>query len=81
MAADTQAMLSALDAYDVPDMVVHVVCGNDLIRVVPFLEAYTTHRDSATAYVCRDYQCERPTTDVAEMLSFLEPMIETTGYA
>ena len=80
-AADTQAMLSALKASDLQDTVVHVADGNDLIELVPLLEAYTMQRGCATAYVCRDYRCKRPTTDLAEMLSFLEPMIDTPHHA
>jgi uncharacterized protein YyaL (SSP411 family) len=39
-----------------------------LVEVLPFTEAMTMRTGKATAYVCRDFACSRPTTDAAEML-------------
>ena len=75
-AADTRAMLHALHTPYVPNKV--VLLRPDLngetpaiAEIAPFTEAQHSRDGAATAYVCRHFQCEQPTTDVAQMLALL----------
>ena len=75
-AADTQAMLTALRAPYVPNKVVLLRPDQDeqtpaIAEVAPFTEAQHSRDGAATAYVCRHFQCEQPTTDIAQMLVLL----------
>jgi len=75
-AADTQAMLTALRAPYLPNKVVLLRPDHDeqtpaIAEVAPFTEAQHSRDGAATAYVCRHFQCEQPTTDIAQMLALL----------
>ena len=76
-ADDTRALLSALaDRYGPRTAVLFKPVGDAaaaarLEEVAPFTRAHGTPDGCATAYVCSDFTCHRPTTDVAEMLSQL----------
>jgi hypothetical protein len=41
-------------------------------EVTSFAEDYSSIGGKATAYVCRNFKCELPTTDVAKMLGNLK---------
>lgn len=45
--------------------------GKDVVRMAPFTDQYQSLDGRATAYICQDYACQRPTTDPAEMLGYL----------
>jgi uncharacterized protein YyaL (SSP411 family) len=45
-----------------------------LSRVAPWTDALESVDGRATAYVCRDYHCELPTTDPAALLDRLRPV-------
>jgi uncharacterized protein YyaL (SSP411 family) len=73
-AADTQAMLSALQRTYVPNKVVLLRPPGeapDLVAVAEFTKYQFSIDGQATAYVCLNYYCELPTTDVAKMLELL----------
>jgi uncharacterized protein len=74
-AEDTQAMLQALRRAYVPNKVVLLrpsqEGGGPISRLAPFVESQASLNGKATAYVCRDFQCQHPTADIAEMLSNL----------
>ena len=74
-ASDTKIMLSALRrTYHPNKVVIFHPTGNDeteITRLAPFIKAQTSLDGKATAYVCRNYACEAPTTDVDVMLAAL----------
>jgi hypothetical protein len=79
-AADTQALMSAVDAAFLPNAVVVFVPTGDegaatraaLRRFAPWAADLPAVNGAATAYVCRDFACELPTNDVAVMLRSLD---------
>ncbi len=76
-ADDTLAMLKALNTPYIPNKVVLLRPdgGEDeapaIVELAPFTEAQHSRDGAATAYVCRHFQCEQPTTDVEAMLGLL----------
>jgi uncharacterized protein YyaL (SSP411 family) len=74
-AADTRAMLRALRRRLIPNMVVILrptdAKDPEIVRLAPFTEFQVALDGKATAYVCRDFACSLPTTDIAKMLSLL----------
>jgi uncharacterized protein YyaL (SSP411 family) len=74
-AADTRAMLRALRRRLIPNMVVIFrpmdAKDPEIVRLAPFTESQVALEGEATAYVCRDFACNLPTTDIAKMLSLL----------
>ncbi len=72
-ADDTQRLLQALRREFLPNNVVVVRSVNEvsagLLNLVPYVEPYVSiDGKSATVYVCRNYICNLPTTDVKVML-------------
>jgi uncharacterized protein YyaL (SSP411 family) len=80
-AGDMMEMLRAVWSSYVPNKVVAAALADDTeaARIIPLLADRPQVGDRATAYVCRNYICERPTTDPAEVVSLLagnSPKIE-----
>jgi len=75
-AADTQAMLRVLRQMYLPNTVVLLRPpggeGADIAQLAEYTSTQTAINGRATAYVCRNYQCELPTTDVEQMRKLLE---------
>jgi hypothetical protein len=73
---DTVRMLRALRTPFSPNKVIllrrtdenHPAIG----RLAPYMQNMESLNGKATAYVCRDNACERPTTDLATMLALLD---------
>jgi len=74
-ASDTQAMLAALRMRFLPHAVVVLRPedneGEHIVRLAPFTEFQQSLEGRATAYVCRNFACKQPTTDIDQMLSLL----------
>jgi hypothetical protein len=74
--ADTHAMLSAIHERYLPNAIVILVDGGQrqqtLAKLLPFLETIKPLDGRATAYVCVNYACRSPTTDVAVMIRLLD---------
>jgi uncharacterized protein len=74
-ADDTGAMLSALRHNFVPNMVVLFRPASedsgDVDNISPFARDLNLLHGKATAYVCTNFTCHSPTTDVNEMLRLL----------
>ena len=73
-AADTRAMLAAVDRAFVPNMVVVLRPSEDpqpVVDVVPYAREQVAVGGAATAYVCRNFACDLPTTEPAEVLARL----------
>ncbi|NIQ38470.1 MAG: DUF255 domain-containing protein [Proteobacteria bacterium] len=73
---DTQAMLRAIRGQFVPNKVVILRPADadspDIVRFADFTRHQSPIDGKATAYVCLNYKCEFPTTDVGEMLELLD---------
>ena len=73
-APDTQKMIQALRQQFIPNMVVILrptVTDTDATGLLGFTSQYSSIDGKATAYVCQDYVCKRPTTDIDAMLRLL----------
>jgi uncharacterized protein YyaL (SSP411 family) len=73
--ADTKKMLNAIRTKFIPNKVVLLHPSEkaaEITRIAPFTKNQTSAGGKATAYVCRNYACNKPTTDVKEMLGLLE---------
>jgi uncharacterized protein YyaL (SSP411 family) len=77
---DADVMIDALRGLFLPNAVILRRAPGDggraLAGVAPFTEAMTARDDKATAYVCRNFVCNQPTTEVGEMLKFLGVAVE-----
>ena len=72
--SDTRAMLEALHKQFVPNKVVLFRPDEErpaISGLAPYTLAQQTINGRATAYVCRNYACKRPTNEVAKMLQHL----------
>ena len=74
-ADDTQSMLSVLRASFIPNKVVLFRPDGEptpaITRLAEFTENQTSLGGKATAYVCLDYACKAPTTDIRAMMKSL----------
>ncbi len=72
---DAEEMLQALQRQFIPNKVVILRPTEqespDIDRLVQFTKNYPNIDDKATAYICLDYSCELPTTNVDSMLQLL----------
>ncbi len=75
-AADTRRMLDLIGGKFLPNEVVLLhdsgKADTFLYEIVPFVRNQTAVEGKATAYVCEDYACKRPVTDIREFESLLE---------
>jgi uncharacterized protein len=75
-AADTKAMLKALRTIYAPNKVVLLnptrEMPPEINRIAPYTQGMTALDGKATAYVCSNFSCRRPTTDITEMLRHLQ---------
>jgi hypothetical protein len=73
---DTKGMLRSLRSRFLPNKVVVLRPQGDDAGAIIELAGYTEHQTSqsgqATAYVCRNFNCELPTTDTSTMLGLLD---------
>jgi hypothetical protein len=75
-AADTQAMLKAVQQAFLPDTVVVFrpvdIDRPPIIEIAEFTATRTALNGKATAYVCRNNACQAPATDIDEMFKLLK---------
>jgi hypothetical protein len=76
-AKDTRAMLAALRKPFLPGKVVLLrppdkKAAAEIIRLAPYTEFMVAKNGRATAYVCTNFVCKLPTTDVSQMLANLQ---------
>ena len=76
-AEDTAQMLGALRRPFIPNKVVLLrPDGQDagpIGKIAPYTEMQTSRGGAATAYVCQNFVCKLPTTDVQVMLGSMQP--------
>ena len=69
-------MIHAVRKHYFPNKVVLFRSGQkeipDITRLVEFAKDFSSIEEKATAYICKDYKCDLPTTDRQEMLALLE---------
>ncbi len=74
-AADTKAMFKALRTEFVPNKVVLFIPTDKdpsaIFEMAPFTSRMTSIEGKATAYVCQNFSCQQPTTDINKMLQFI----------
>ena len=72
---DTEAMLKALHRSFIPNKVLLFTPTDKstplLDEIAEYTKNYTSIDGKATVYVCQDYVCSLPTTDINEMLNML----------
>lgn len=70
---DTQAALTAIHSRYVPNKVLALANdGEDVSDLIPLLEGKTQVDDRATIYVCENYTCQAPTTNIEELAELLQ---------
>ena len=74
-AEDTEKMIGELRRHFLPNAVFifrpAAESSEDIVRIAPFTKDLDPVHGSATAYVCTDFTCHRPTTDPGEMRRLL----------
>jgi uncharacterized protein YyaL (SSP411 family) len=73
-AKDTRAMLKALRTPFLPAKVILLRPADkkdaaEIIRMAPYTESMVAKDGKATAYVCQNFACDLPTTDISQMLA------------
>lgn len=73
---DTQKMIRALTSRFIPNKVLLLRPEGEKVPAITAIAEFTRYQNAldgkATAYVCRNYTCDAPTTDIAAMLKSLE---------
>ena len=74
-APDTGQMLEAIRGIFVPNKIVVLhTTGHtpaSINDIIPFIASHSSIDGKATAYVCLNYNCQLPTTDIGSMLKLL----------
>ena len=74
-AEDTRAMLKALGTQFLPNKVVLLNPSEqefpEIGQIAQFTRGQSSIEDKSTAYVCLNYNCKLPTTDISKMLEML----------
>ena len=66
-------MLKALRQTYLPNAaIVFIPEGTDLSDLIPYTQGMTPRDGKPTAYVCENFACRQPTTDINEMLGYLK---------
>ena len=72
---DTKKMLNVIGSKFIPNKIaIFLPSGTDLseiMSIAPFTRDQPTIDNRATAYVCVNYNCKLPTTDINNMISLL----------
>jgi len=70
---DTQAMLDTINHRFLPNTVVLLKdpLDQEIGEIAPFVQEMTEINGQATAYICQNFTCQQPTTDIKEMESLL----------
>ncbi|MFX1341613.1 MAG: thioredoxin domain-containing protein, partial [Promethearchaeota archaeon] len=74
--ADTQEMVQAINSQFTPNKVILLVPTDSTAKTIKQLASFSKDYKSidgkATAYVCTNYACQSPTTDLKTMLRLLD---------
>jgi len=74
--ADTKAMLKALRKQFIPNKAV-ILCPTEvespeIVRLADYTRDMSSIDGKTTAYVCQNYSCKQPTTDIEKMLELFD---------
>ena len=73
---DTQSMLNYIQESFLPNKVLILKPSdsqlNEVVRIAPFTDTQVAISGMATVYVCQNYSCKTPTTDINEMIKSLQ---------
>jgi uncharacterized protein YyaL (SSP411 family) len=76
-ADETKTMLHTVRQEYIPNKIViflpSEVDNFEISSIAPYTEYMSSIGEKTTAYVCTDYQCRAPTTDISTMLSLFNP--------
>ena len=67
-------MLDAINSQFIPNKVVMLITEEnreEINKIAPFTENYTSVDGKTTAYVCKNFVCNLPTTNKKEVLELL----------
>jgi hypothetical protein len=74
-APDTLTMVQAINDQFIPNKITLLIPtdkrAKQVIELVPFTKDYKTINGKATTYVCTNYVCQNPTTDVEQIVQLL----------
>ena len=74
-AQDTRAMMASVFSSFEPHTILLLADGAEnqqyLGRLLPFIRTVTMQDDKATGYLCKDYSCQLPVTEPADLLQQL----------
>ena len=65
---DVASFLTQLHQRRLPELALLVGEKTELLEIAPFIAAYDSPTQQPIAYLCHDFQCDRPTTDLSELL-------------
>jgi uncharacterized protein YyaL (SSP411 family) len=74
-AEDTETMLNAIRGRFLPNKVLLFIpdeASSEITNIVEYTKTYSSLGGKATAYICEDFTCKKPTTDIDEMLGLLQ---------
>ena len=84
-AADTRAMLHAIHEQFIPNKILLLADDGTgqafLARHLEFIRGVKMRDGKATAFVCQDYVCQLPTTDISVMVKSIAGKLERAGSA
>lgn len=73
--ADTKEMISVLQKNFIPNKILiykNTFDNNEKInKIIPYIKDYKMIDGKATAYVCKNFACQLPTTDIKKMLELI----------
>ncbi|MBU1627870.1 thioredoxin domain-containing protein, partial [bacterium] len=74
-ADDTKTLIKALNSKYIPKKIVLFKPTDKnspkITALAPFTKAHVCIDGKATAYICKNYVCELPTTEIGEMMGML----------
>jgi hypothetical protein len=72
----TQAILKEVNLFFLPNKIIILLDGGEgqmkLSELNPFYSSFSMQGGKATAYICRDYVCQLPTSDIATITKMLD---------
>jgi uncharacterized protein YyaL (SSP411 family) len=78
-AEDTKALIAVIEGSYLPQASILLVpprpAGDTIRELAPFAEDYVPVDGRAAAYVCRNFECQLPTTDPAKLATLLEEAV------
>ena len=73
--AKTKEMIKAINSKHIPNKVVLLIdtksSREKINKLAPFTKDYVSINDEPTVYVCKNYVCNLPTTDIDKMMEML----------